>query len=104
MSLDLFIYSLTFYQRLFHEKAEKKAQGHSAGDGESYARSNQEEICRRARVSDIAQWVAKLNTQWARYKARRTDGRWCPKVLEWPPHLGKRSDYQCEATTDDLVG
>ncbi|CAH2218147.1 jg26772 [Pararge aegeria aegeria] len=49
-----------------------------------------EEICRRTRVSDIAQQVAKLNWQWAEHIARRTDGNWGLKVLEWQPRTGKR--------------
>ncbi|CAH2222992.1 jg17862 [Pararge aegeria aegeria] len=44
-----------------------------------------EEIRRRTRVTDIAQF-AKLKWQWAGHIARRTDGRWDLKVLEWPPH------------------
>ncbi|CAH2233307.1 jg6231 [Pararge aegeria aegeria] len=44
-----------------------------------------EEIRRRTRVTDIAQRVAKLKWQWAGYIARRTDGRWGLKVLEWRP-------------------
>ncbi|CAH2238163.1 jg22091 [Pararge aegeria aegeria] len=42
-----------------------------------------EEIRRRTRVTDIAQQVAKL--KWAGHIARRTDGRWGLKVLEWRP-------------------
>ncbi|CAH2238553.1 jg6810 [Pararge aegeria aegeria] len=44
-----------------------------------------EEISRRTRVTDIAQRVAKLKWQWAGHIARRTDGRWGLKVLEWRP-------------------
>ncbi|CAH2218259.1 jg1382 [Pararge aegeria aegeria] len=50
-----------------------------------------EEIRRRTRVTDIAQRVAKLKWQWAGHIARRTDGRWGFKVLEWRPRTGKRS-------------
>ncbi|CAH2266686.1 jg19836 [Pararge aegeria aegeria] len=50
-----------------------------------------EEIRRRTRVTDIAQRVAKLKWQWAGHVARRTDGRWGLKVLEWRPRTGKRS-------------
>ncbi|CAH2217959.1 jg13434 [Pararge aegeria aegeria] len=39
-----------------------------------------EDICRRTRVTDIAQQVAKLKWQWAGHIARRTDGRWGSKV------------------------
>ncbi|CAH2241463.1 jg15660 [Pararge aegeria aegeria] len=42
-----------------------------------------EEIRRRTRVTNIAQRVAKLKWQWAGDIARRKDGRWGPKVLEW---------------------
>ncbi|CAH2216238.1 jg516 [Pararge aegeria aegeria] len=50
-----------------------------------------EEFLRRTRVTDIAQRVAKLKWQWAGHIARRTDGRWGLKVLEWRPRTGKRS-------------
>ncbi|CAH2265183.1 jg16839 [Pararge aegeria aegeria] len=50
-----------------------------------------EEIRRRTRVTDIAQRVAKLKWKWAEHRARRTDGRWGSKVLEWRPRTGKRS-------------
>ncbi|CAH2217224.1 jg22441, partial [Pararge aegeria aegeria] len=50
-----------------------------------------EEIRRRTRVTDIAQRVAKLKWQWAGHIARRTDGRWGLKVLEWRPRTGRRS-------------
>ncbi|CAH2243649.1 jg26124 [Pararge aegeria aegeria] len=50
-----------------------------------------EEIRRRTRVTDIAQRVAKLKWKWAGHIARRTDGRWGSKVLEWRPRTGKRS-------------
>ncbi|CAH2235024.1 jg1294 [Pararge aegeria aegeria] len=50
-----------------------------------------EEIRRRTRVTDIAQRVVKLKWQWAGHIARRTDGRWGSKVLEWRPRTGKRS-------------
>ncbi|CAH2232920.1 jg12423 [Pararge aegeria aegeria] len=49
-----------------------------------------EEILRRTRVTEIAQRVAKLKWQWAGHIARRTDGRWGLKVLEWRPRTGKR--------------
>ncbi|CAH2244701.1 jg1356 [Pararge aegeria aegeria] len=50
-----------------------------------------EEIRRRTRVTDIAQRVAKLKWKWAGHIARRTDGRWGSKVLEWRHRTGKRS-------------
>ncbi|CAH2234748.1 jg20975 [Pararge aegeria aegeria] len=53
--------------------------------------SGKKEIRRRTRVVDIAQLVAKLKWQWAGHIARRTDGRWGLKVLEWRPRNGKRS-------------
>ncbi|CAH2260565.1 jg18265 [Pararge aegeria aegeria] len=40
--------------------------------------------------TDIAQRDAKLK-QWAGHIARRTDGRWGLKVLEWRPRTSKRS-------------
>ncbi|CAH2236732.1 jg16972 [Pararge aegeria aegeria] len=49
-----------------------------------------EEIRRSTRVTDIAQRV-KLKWKWAGHIARRTDGRWGSKVLEWRPRTGKRS-------------
>ncbi|CAH2267507.1 jg22595 [Pararge aegeria aegeria] len=48
------------------------------------------EIRRRTRVTDTAQRVAKQKWQWAGNIVRRKDGRWGPKVLEWPPRTGKR--------------
>ncbi|CAH2235021.1 jg1290 [Pararge aegeria aegeria] len=62
-----------------------------------------EEIRRRTRVTDIAQRVAKLKWQWAGHIARRTDGRWGLKVLEWRPRTGKRSVGRPPARwTDDI--
>ncbi|CAH2244588.1 jg11703 [Pararge aegeria aegeria] len=65
-------------------------------------RRSVEEI-RRTRVTDIAQRVAKLEWQWAGYIARRTDGRWGLKVLEWRPRTGKRSEGRPPTRwTDDI--
>ncbi|CAH2234465.1 jg1608 [Pararge aegeria aegeria] len=50
-----------------------------------------EEIRKRTRATDIAQRVAKLKWQWAGHIARRIDGRWGLKVLEWRPRTDKRS-------------
>ncbi|CAH2228324.1 jg4603 [Pararge aegeria aegeria] len=50
-----------------------------------------EEIRRSTIVTDIAQRVAKLKWKWAGLIARRNDGRWGSKVLEWRPCTGKRS-------------
>ncbi|CAH2237352.1 jg12066 [Pararge aegeria aegeria] len=62
-----------------------------------------EEIRRRTRVTDIAQRVAKLKWQWAGHIARRTDGRWGLKVLEWRPRAGKRSVGRPQTRwTDDI--
>ncbi|CAH2232993.1 jg19868 [Pararge aegeria aegeria] len=47
-----------------------------------------EEIRRRTKVTDIAQRVAMLRWQWAEHIARRTDGRWGSKVLNWQPRTG----------------
>ncbi|CAH2238504.1 jg5685 [Pararge aegeria aegeria] len=51
-----------------------------------------EEIRRKARVTDIAQRVAKLKWQCAGHISWSTDRRWGPKVLEWRPRTCKRSD------------
>ncbi|CAH2259080.1 jg17259 [Pararge aegeria aegeria] len=61
--------------------------------GVSLRQIRNEEIRRRTRVTDIlvAQRVAKLKWKWAGHIARRTDGRWGSKVLEWRPRTGKRS-------------
>ncbi|CAH2248054.1 jg12749 [Pararge aegeria aegeria] len=48
-------------------------------------------IRRRGRVTNIAQRGTKLKWKWAGHIARRTDGRWGSKVLEWRPRTGKRS-------------
>ncbi|CAH2217902.1 jg25046 [Pararge aegeria aegeria] len=50
-----------------------------------------DEILRRARITCIAQQVAKLEWQWAGHIAQTTVGRWGLKVLEWRPRTGKRS-------------
>ncbi|CAH2229220.1 jg2624 [Pararge aegeria aegeria] len=61
------------------------------------------EIRRRTRVTDIAQRVAKLKWKWAGHIARRTDGRWGSKVLEWRPRTGKRSiGWPPTRWTDDI--
>ncbi|CAH2241591.1 jg3926 [Pararge aegeria aegeria] len=49
------------------------------------------EIRRRTRVTETAERVAKLKLQWLGHIARRTDGSWDRKVLEWRPRPGKRS-------------
>ncbi|CAH2235562.1 jg9251 [Pararge aegeria aegeria] len=50
-----------------------------------------------------AQRVAKLKWQWAGHIARRTDGRWGLKVLEWLPRTGKRSVGRPQTRwTDDI--
>ncbi|CAH2230475.1 jg18578 [Pararge aegeria aegeria] len=50
-----------------------------------------EEICRRARVTEIDQRVAKLKWKRAAHIDRRIDGRWGSKVLEWLSRIGKSS-------------
>ncbi|CAH2248040.1 jg12743 [Pararge aegeria aegeria] len=45
--------------------------------------SLRDQIRNDERVTDIAQRVAKLKWQWAGHIARKTDGRWGFKVLEW---------------------
>ncbi|KAI8440612.1 hypothetical protein MSG28_001831 [Choristoneura fumiferana] len=52
-------------------------------------RIRNEEI--RTRVIDIAKRISLLKWQWAAHIARRADGRWGRKVLEWRPRIGKRS-------------
>ncbi|CAH2229251.1 jg18827 [Pararge aegeria aegeria] len=54
-------------------------------------RIRNDEICRRTKVTDIAQRISKLKWQWAGHVCRRTDGRWDRRVLEWRPRIGKRS-------------
>ncbi|CAH2267515.1 jg22603 [Pararge aegeria aegeria] len=63
-----------------------------------------EKIRRRTRATDIAQLVAKLKWQWAEHIARRTDGRWGLKVLEWRPRTGKRSVGRPPTRTAGLLG
>ncbi|CAH2235105.1 jg7514 [Pararge aegeria aegeria] len=46
-----------------------------------------------------------LKWQWAGHIARRTDGRWGLKVLEWRPRTGKRSVGRPQTRwTDDISG
>ena len=67
-------------------------------------RIRNEEIRRRTKVADIAQRISKLKWQWAGHIARRTDGRWGRKVLEWRPRTGKRSVGRPPTRwTDDLI-
>ncbi|CAH2239680.1 jg12456 [Pararge aegeria aegeria] len=42
------------------------------------------EICRRTKVTDIAQRVTKLKWKWAGHIVWRKDGRWGPKTLGSP--------------------
>ena len=63
-----------------------------------------EEIRKRTKVTDIARRIAKLKWQWAGHIARRTDGRWGRKVLEWRPRTGRRSVGRPPTRwTDDLA-
>lgn len=67
-------------------------------------RIRNEEIRRRTKVTDIARRIAKLKWQWAGHIARRTDGRWGRKVLEWRPRTGRRNVGRPPTRwTDDLV-
>ncbi|CAB3231006.1 unnamed protein product [Arctia plantaginis] len=67
-------------------------------------RIRNEEIRRRTKVIDIAQRISALKWQWAGHIARRTDGRWGSKVLQWRPRTGKRSVGRPPTRwTDDLV-
>jgi hypothetical protein len=88
----------------------KEAQRHTEGNGKSYARGSlrdrirNDEIRKRTKVTDIARRIADLKWQWAGHIARRTDGRWCGKVLEWRPRAGRRSVGRHPTRwTDDLV-
>ncbi|KAI8436342.1 hypothetical protein MSG28_004376 [Choristoneura fumiferana] len=48
--------------------------------------------------------IAKLKWQWAGHIARRTDGRWGQKVLEWRPRTGRRAVGRPPTRwSDDLV-
>jgi hypothetical protein len=67
-------------------------------------RIRNDEIRKRTQVTDIARGIADLKWQWAGHFARRTDGRWGGKVLEWRPRTGKRSVGRPSTRwTDDLV-
>ncbi len=67
-------------------------------------RIRNEEIRRRTKVTDIARRIAKTKWQWAGHIARRDDGRWGRKVLEWRPRAGRRSVGRPPTRwTDDLV-
>ncbi|CAH2243002.1 jg19445 [Pararge aegeria aegeria] len=54
-------------------------------------------------VTDLAQRVAKLKLQWAGHIARRTDGRWDLKVLEWRPRTGMRSVGRLSTRWTDVI-
>jgi hypothetical protein len=63
-----------------------------------------DEIRKRTKVTNIARRVADLKWQWAGHIARRTDGRWGGKVLEWRPRTGRRSVGRSPTRwSDDLV-
>ena len=67
-------------------------------------RIRNQEIRKRTKVADIARRIAQLKWQWAGHIARRTDGRWGGKVLEWRPRTGRRSVGRPPTRwTDDLV-
>ncbi|PZC74016.1 hypothetical protein B5X24_HaOG208430 [Helicoverpa armigera] len=67
-------------------------------------RIRNEEIRRRTKVTDIAHRISKLKWQWAGHIARRADGRWGRKVLEWRPRTSKRSVGRPPTRwTDDLI-
>jgi hypothetical protein len=48
-------------------------------------RIRNDEIRKRTKLTDIARRIVDLKWQWAGHIARRTDGRWGGKVLEWRP-------------------
>ena len=67
-------------------------------------RLRNEYIRKRTKVTDIALRICRLKWQWAGHIARRTDGRWGGKVLEWRPRTGKRSVGRPPTRwSDDLV-
>jgi hypothetical protein len=75
------------------------SQGHEKGQG-----IRNDEIRKRTKVADIERRIAILKWQWAGHIARRTDGRWGGKVLEWRPRTGRRSVGRAPTRwTDDLV-
>jgi hypothetical protein len=51
-------------------------------------RIRNDDIRKRTKVTDIAPRIADLKWQWIGHIARRTDGRWGGKVLEWRPRTG----------------
>ncbi|XP_063539716.1 uncharacterized protein LOC134748833 [Cydia strobilella] len=67
-------------------------------------RVRNDDIRSRTRVTDIARRIANLKWQWAGHIARRTDGRWGRKVLEWRPRTGRRTAGRPPTRwSDDLV-
>ncbi|NP_001121193.1 phosphatidylinositol 3-kinase 60 [Bombyx mori] len=65
-----------------------------------------EEIRRKTMVTDIAQRIVTLKWQWTGHIARRTDGRWGQKVLEWRPRLedvAKLDNYTAPSSPDDEI-
>jgi hypothetical protein len=67
-------------------------------------RIRNDEIRKRTKVTDIARRIADLKWQWAGHIARRTDGHWGEKVLEWRPRTGRRSVGRPPTRwTDELV-
>jgi hypothetical protein len=60
-------------------------------------------IRQRTKKTDIAHRISMLKWRWAGHISRRTDNRWCKRVLEWRPRLGKRSVGRPPARwSDDL--
>jgi hypothetical protein len=59
-------------------------------------------IRQRTKVTDIAHRISMRKWQWAGHISRRTN-RWGKRILEWRPHLGKRSVGRPQARwIDDL--
>jgi hypothetical protein len=58
---------------------------------EPKSRIRNQVIRQRTKDTDIAYRISMLKCQWASHISRRTDNRWGKRVLEWRPHLGKRS-------------
>ena len=61
-----------------------------------------EEHFTRAGLEDWVAAVKRKHWKWAGHLARRTDGRWSSKLLEWIP-VGRRSrGHPCKRWSDDL--
>jgi hypothetical protein len=66
-------------------------------------RIRNDEIRKRTKDTDIARRIADLKWQWAGHIAKRTNGRWGGKVLEWRPPGDAALVGPPTRWTDDLV-